>query len=448
MKDSFLLYQQKNNGEDKANSYILLHPHKTDWIKINETGLEIARHLINDGCTLQQSVKKLTEKYGISQETAIRDVSFVQGQLVAHKFLEITENTKNSAQRIPDSLYIHITNRCNLTCLQCYEACPEEKNRKDLSTQTLIRLLDELESIGGKSVSLSGGEPLLHPHAKQVIQHAINKNLKVQLISNGTLITQEWAEFFAAMNNIEIQISIDGATKEVHDKIRGHGAFEKMLDGFHNLTHVGLKNKVVLCTTVMQYNMNDLKNLIRLGENLGVSKMRFIPLRCDGSAMNNWDVISSEFKNKDHEAFNQYVNDLYQQKKCSLEITCGLSGLYLKTPEEDQYQGIWCPVGAKPSIEVNGDVYACTLLNNDQYKLGNIHEQSLLDLSKSINMKTVNQALHQRKTEIQKCSECTWRNLCQAGCMAVAYKEKGTFWDTDDFCDYRKSFYENAFDLL
>jgi len=57
-------------------------------------------------------------------------------------------------------------------------------------------------------------------------------------------------------------------------------------------------------------------------------------------------------------------------------------------------------------------------------------------------------ALAERRSKIQECAACTWRNLCQAGCMGLALDNKGTIWDTDDFCDYRKRAYKEAFDKI
>ena len=57
-------------------------------------------------------------------------------------------------------------------------------------------------------------------------------------------------------------------------------------------------------------------------------------------------------------------------------------------------------------------------------------------------------ALVERRQKIEKCAACTWRNLCQAGCMGQALDNKGTIWDTDDFCDYRKRAYKEAFDRI
>jgi sulfatase maturation enzyme AslB (radical SAM superfamily) len=67
---------------------------------------------------------------------------------------------------------------------------------------------------------------------------------------------------------------------------------------------------------------------------------------------------------------------------------------------------------------------------------------------KSKEITQIYKELTERKTKIEKCSSCLWRNFCQAGCMGQVLDEKETIWDTDRFCEYRQKLYEKTFQAL
>jgi uncharacterized protein len=310
----------------------------------------------------------------------------------------------------------------------------------------VLRLIDELASNGAHSVSLSGGEPLLHPEIKKILKYAAPK-IRIRLLTNGTLIDREWAAFLADMD-ISVQVSVDGSRREIHDVIRGEGNFEKSLRAIEHLQEAGLGKRINLSTTIMRQNFHDLKDVISLAESLKVPLVRFLPLRRAGSAKARWDSIGSQIGAKDHEQFYGYVSDLQIRQGSSVEITCGLAGFLLRVPEAFSADDTWCPVGRELIVDTNGDTYPCVLMMREMFKLGNVFHDGLTKIIQSHKMTLVCEALSERRMKIEKCASCLWRNLCQAGCMGLALDRKGTIWDTDDACDYRKMAYQEAFDKI
>lgn len=430
---SFFVYSGK-----RKKSHILLHSILPEWIQLNDSALEIAVNLTS-GKPVDEISKNLAEKYGIDPENAKNDVLYVQGQLKRKRFLAKTPPLK----RVPrlNSIYFHLTGRCNLACPHCYIA-KSSHSIKDLQTSLALRLIDEVAEAGGKSITLSGGEPLLHPDIKTIIEHAEQK-LQALILTNGTLIDKNWASFLGD-KNIYIQISMDGSTGKTHDSIRGRGNFDKSVSAVKYLQDAGLGSRIQFSTTIMGQNVHDLKNIIHLAENLKVPKVRFLPLRRAGRAMEKWNLISG-MDLKAYEDFFYYIQNLQRSRECKIEMTCGLTGFMLHISKSLTDDNLWCPIGKTLILDNNGDTYPCVLMMEEEFRLGNAYSDSLSSIIKSEKMKMVCKALTERRNRIEKCSGCNWKNFCQSGCMGQALDHKGTIWDTDDYCDYRLKAYRKAF---
>jgi radical SAM protein with 4Fe4S-binding SPASM domain len=308
-------------------------------------------------------------------------------------------------------------------------------------------LIDELADLGGRSVTLSGGEALLHSGFRTILNRAVARNLGVQLLTNGTLLDREWVEFLGGFP-LSVQVSIDGSRAEIHDAIRGRGSFEKALRAVEHLQEAGLGSRLTICATVMQGNARDLPEIIHLGERIGVPLVRFLPLRKKGRAAGAWDAIGTGLAVEDAEAFYRLVADRAVAGKTTTAVSCGVSGVLLKLPRETSPDEIWCPVGRKIDVDFNGDAYPCVLLMEEGFRLGNVHRDSLASMVKSERMRETCSSLVRRRTSIGRCASCLWQNLCQAGCMGQALDNTGTIWGVDDFCNYRQQAYAEAFDKI
>jgi len=428
-----------------GNGHILFHTNRSRWVVVNDTGLEIADHLAK-GIIPDDVASIIASRYALTLERALSDVSYIHDHLKTNHFLDISGDSV--VGRVPrlDSLYLHLTRRCNLSCLQCYYRTSDADTRTDLPTARIFTMIDELTAHGGKSITLSGGEPLLHPDIRKILTYCAPK-LTVRLLTNGTMIDREWASFLSSMN-IFVQISIDGSTREIHDTIRSPGSFDKSLRAIALLQDAGLGHRLNLCTTVMNTNLHDLRNIISLCERLGVPQVRFLPLRNVGAARRHWDAIGAGLTTADYEQFYDITEDLRSSKEVSVDVSCGLSGFMLKVPEEFSDDDIWCPIGRQLVVDTNGDAFPCVLMMREEFMLGSVHHDALLDITRSRKMDELCGALSERRSKIEKCASCTWRNLCQAGCMGQALDHTNTIWETDDFCNYRQHLYQRAFDKI
>jgi radical SAM protein with 4Fe4S-binding SPASM domain len=151
---------------------------------------------------------------------------------------------------------MELTLRCNLRCLHCGSAAGEAR-ADELTLPELIPILEDLRALGAERLVLLGGEPLLHPDWQEIVTMAKAFDLRVSLISNGLAVTQTVALALANLGVEVVGISVDGASDEVHDRLRGAaGARGRAWAAIDLLRSAGIP--VTVITTVMRANLAEL----------------------------------------------------------------------------------------------------------------------------------------------------------------------------------------------
>jgi uncharacterized protein len=422
--------------EREGNLNLLIHPEKPVWIVVNKLGLEVVT-LGEKGLTLSEISKILSNQYSVKREEIDQDVSNFFQKLNSAGILDAPNPVKYEPSL--KSLFLHLTNRCNLTCKHCYVDSSGENGEMD--TQSIYSLIDQLVDQGGKSITLSGGEPLLRKDIKEVLSYACQK-LSIRFLTNGTLIDKALAQFIIDLG-IHIQISLDGSNAIIHEHIRGKGTFARVMEQIRLLKEMGVEDRLNLCTTIMKYNIKNASQIIDLADELSIKYVRFLPLRRVGRARQLWNEINADLGVEDYESLYEYIFYQAMKEHPSLEISSGLSGFVLSAPRGEP-SGIWCPLGKNVVITAQGDCYPCVLFMTEEYHLGNVKEKTLTQIWESQIMKEFILSLGERRFKIEKCMECSWRSFCQGGCMGMANEWKGTIWDTDEFCSFRKKLYRKT----
>lgn len=144
-----------------------------------------------------------------------------------------------SAPRVPfrelRALWFQVTGTlCNLACRHCFNTSgPRDPWLKSLEPATIRRYIAEAEALGVREFYFTGGEPFLHPEILPLLEDALTV-APTTVLTNGTLIDDSGADRLAQIAagspySLEVRVSIDGATKEQNDAIRGRGSFAKAL---------------------------------------------------------------------------------------------------------------------------------------------------------------------------------------------------------------------------
>lgn len=158
----------------------------------------------------------------------------------------------------------NFTNKCNLRCQHCYlDAGPageHVQSRAELNTIEALRVVEELADAEVTSLSFAGGEPLSRRDFFEVAGHAHDRGMFVSIATNGTLITREVAKKLSRIIHYA-EISLDGATPEVHDFFRGQkGSWMLTVQGVKNCLAEGIHTAIA--TTATKNNIHEIPKLV------------------------------------------------------------------------------------------------------------------------------------------------------------------------------------------
>lgn len=433
---SFYIY---SSSQQQNYRHIIFHRYKSPWLITNDVGLEIALALDKKE-SIGNIAQSISQKYEVDFTIAKNDVLKIKYDLDKQGFLKgISDYPKIKISL--RTLYIQITNRCNLACSHCYVSSSPIMNTL-IPTKDVIRLIDEACELGCKELLLSGGEPLTHKGIKDILFHAKGK-LDISIATNGTLIDRKIAQVLAKIG-VSVQISLDG-TKNEHEKIRGKGTFYPLVRAIRLLQKEGLGKKIRLATTLLIDNYQKIYDIIRLTERLGIPYIKISPVHNIGRAS---DLEKGNYKDIYRKIY-RYLCEYKKNNKDGVRIDYGaLNSFFITLPEVIVEENVTCPIGKKFQIDSKGDAFSCIWVQDERYKLGNIYENSIKELLFSKKMEDACDTVVERRFKIDKCSKCRWRNLCQGGCMANPYNQKGTVWQHDDFCEHRRELYKEVFEKL
>ncbi|MEM7626096.1 MAG: radical SAM protein [Planctomycetota bacterium] len=263
-------------------------------------------------------------------------------------------------------VYVLMTNKCNLECKHCYVSSGP-RGEYGLSVERMMRLSDEVyETIGSAVFGLGGGEALVRlEDTLRVIEHA-RRHHEVKLVTNGTLITPAVARQLTR-NKIHIKISLDGGTAELHDFMRGRGAFARTMRGIQNLLDAGQDlERLGLGATLPSCHIEGIGDVLAVADRFGVMRVRFGAIFKGGRAVLNWPHIPTTDTDHDNNDFKAYFKHNF----------------------EKEFGDKWCLIDADHvmrmyntlNIYYDGEVYVVTPADRDQEKsncLGSVANESL-----------------------------------------------------------------------
>src|ERR1700735_2689196 len=140
----------------------------------------------------------------------------------------------------PICLTWELTYACNLSCVHCLSSSGR-RDPRELSTDECKAVIDTLERMQVFYVNIGGGEPTVRPDFWELVDYATAHQVGVKFSTNGVKITPEVAARLAASDYVDVEISLDGATAEVNDVVRGPGSFDMAMRAMENLRAAGFK---------------------------------------------------------------------------------------------------------------------------------------------------------------------------------------------------------------
>ena len=166
------------------------------------------------------------------------------------------------------SVLVELTYRCNLDCFFCYNDLGLVG--RPLSLDQYLTLLEDLAAMQVLDLTLSGGEPLAHPHFLQIGERACELGFVVRLKSNGHALRGALLrQIRARINPFLVDVSLHGATAATHDRqTRVPGSFDRLLANVREAVEVGLPMRIN--STLTSWNEGEIEGMLDIAEELGV----------------------------------------------------------------------------------------------------------------------------------------------------------------------------------
>jgi MoaA/NifB/PqqE/SkfB family radical SAM enzyme len=216
--------------------------------------------------------------------------------------MQMRERLVNLAkeQKKPLLGHFELTSRCNLDCKMCYVHTQnsEEVRSKELTTEQWKKIFDEAYESEMLYAYLTGGECLLRKDFKELYLHLWNKRVMVSVQTNGTLLDDEYVEFFKTYRPDVIRISLYGSNEEGYLKVTGHTGFAKTIAAISALQEAGIDVRVVV--TPSKYMLDDYIDILQLCEEKGFAVLQneliLLPNRTDSNKgdyyMSSEEIVS------------------------------------------------------------------------------------------------------------------------------------------------------------
>ena len=334
-------------------------------------------------------------------------------------------------------IYFYLTKGCNLHCRHCWispKYQTEGNVYPSLDLDLFRKIVGQAKSIGLKTVKLTGGEPLLHPEIREILQFILKEDIRLVMETNGVLCTTELADKMAACKEPFVSVSLDGANPETHEWVRGvEGCFEASLRGIKNLVEAGFRPQIIM--TIMQRNKDQMETMVHLAEKLGAGSVKFNILQPTSRGKNMHDLGQTL-------AIEELIG-LGNRAETTLSSSTDLD-LYYDHPQAFRPLGkMFDPDG--DGCRTCGILNILGVLSDGSYALCGIGEtvpdlvlghgstDRLKDVwEKSPTLLEIREGLPQRLEGI--CSDCLVKGLCLGSCIAQNYYSSKNIWAPFWYC--------------
>ncbi|WP_374582354.1 mycofactocin radical SAM maturase [Frankia sp. CiP3] len=299
------------------------------------------------------------------------------------------------------------TYACNLACVHCLSSSGR-RDPRELTTGQLRSVVDQLAGMQVFYVNVGGGEPMTRPDFFDVLEYAVDHGVGVKFSTNGGMITPVKARRLAALDYVDIQISLDGADAMTNDPVRGTGSYDRARTAMDHLAAAGF-GAFKLSVVVTRHNASQLDSFEALARDYG-AELRITRLRPSGRGRDSWAEL--------HPTATQQ-RDLHSWLLARPHVLTGDSFFHLAAYGQSLPGLNLCGAGRVVClIDPVGDVYACPFALHEHFRAGNV-----LDTGGFAAVWRESELF----TELREpgsagaCASCGHYDACQGGCMAAKF---------------------------
>ena len=299
-------------------------------------------------------------------------------------------------------LLLFVTDLCNLRCRMCgvWEHA-EPGGEGELSTDEWKAVIASGAKLRAAIVSFTGGEVLLRRDIFDLIEHAKRHRIATHVCTNGTLLDEGNVDRLRECGVGTVSVSIESATPQEHDYLRGEGTFEKAVRGTRLLRERAPEIRVGINSLITAQNFRHMEAMIPFAESLGVHQLKFAPIhtnlqhRCKRREEFGDLVFHEDDLDELQAALEGLVRALGTTKlhTTSLPFLAGITDLYRRPPKTRR-----CYAGyAACAVNPQGRVGPCS----DMLSQFSVREKPLEEIWAS-------PGFHELRERVRQCDEACW----------------------------------------
>ena len=307
----------------------------------------------------------------------------------------------------PFCLTWELTYACNLQCVHCLSSSGQ-RDERELSTEEAKKILDDLRDLQVFYINIGGGEPMVRRDFFELLEYSVANGIGVKFSTNGAFIDEEKARRLAAMDYLDIQISLDGVDAVTNDAIRGEGSYDMAIRAMENLKAANF-GQFKISVVVTRHNVSQLDQFKALADHYG-AQLRITRLRPAGRGADTWHELHPT-NSQQREIYNWLL-------KHGENVLTGDSFFHLNALGESLPGLNMCGAGRVVCLIDPIDVYACPFVIHDEFKAGNVRDEG--GFAKVWKQSDLFLSLREPQSA-GACASCGAFDACQGGCMAAKF---------------------------
>ena len=264
----------------------------------------------------------------------------------------------------PICLTWELTYACNLACVHCLSSSGR-RDPRELTTAEAKAVLDELQRLQVFYINIGGGEPMIRRDFFALVDHAVGNGIGVKFSTNGTFLDAAAARRLAAMDYLDVQISLDGIDAATNDAVRGTGSYATARRAMDALRDAGF-GPFKISVVVTRHNVDQLDEFKALADSYG-AQLRVTRLRPSGRGADTWHELRP--------TGDQQVQIYRWLLAHGADVLTGDSFFHLNALGEPLPGLNMCGAGRVVClIDPVGDVYACPFVIHDEFSAGSVRD--------------------------------------------------------------------------
>ena len=327
---------------------------------------------------------------------------------------------------VPYAVLAELTHRCPLQCPYCSNPLELERSSNELQTEDWLRVIDQSVEMGILHIHFSGGEPTVRKDLEVLVEHAGRMGLYSNLITSAVLLTRDRLERLRDMGLDHVQVSFQGTTPDIANRVAGFAGHEKKLQASRWVRE--LEMPLTVNAVMHRQNLHQLPDMIDMAVELDAERLEVAQVQYYGWALRNRAAFLPTREQLD-EATKQ-VEEARSKRKGVLVIDYVVPDYYARRPKS--CMGGW---GRQfLNITPSGKVLPCHAAESIAgLQFDSVREKPLAwiwEESASFNLYRGTGWMP------EPCQSCDRREIDWGGCRCQAFALTGDAANTDPACEF------------